>query len=62
MAIEKSPPKRSRKTVERFWKKKGKIREKCGKVSEKRAVKSQVYSLNSTGGLPNTAANSLNTS
>ena len=37
MAIEKSPPKRSRKAVERFWKKKGKIREKRGKVSEKKS-------------------------
>ena len=62
MAIEKSPSKRPPKAVERFWKNKGKNLEKRGKVSEKRAVKSQVYSLNSMGLLPNTAASSLNTS
>ena len=37
MAIEKSPSKRPPKAVERFWKNKGKIREKRGKVSEKKS-------------------------
>jgi hypothetical protein len=35
MAIAKSPSKRPRKAVERFWKNKGKNVEKRGKVSEK---------------------------
>jgi hypothetical protein len=37
MAIEKSPSKRPRKAVERFWKNKGKNLEKRGKVSEKKS-------------------------
>lgn len=37
MTIEKSPSKRPRKAVERFWKNKGIIQEKRGKVSEKKS-------------------------
>ena len=62
MAIEKALPEWPFQALERFWKKKGMKQEKRGTLTEKSALKNYVYSSKFTGGLPSTAANSLNTS